>query len=443
MRKLLIFTALLASLTLYSCSEDIADDGTIDSSGFVDSSVVYLSSFSASKIPDYDDWVINDTEADTDDFEGLSAAINALAESGREITLSFPQIDSIPSFAIFGVEEIDYYNFNSEVVVGVSAAKAVAIGDHAFALCLNLSSLDFPEVDSISDNAFVYGSSITSVTSTQFPKLTTLGGAFSLCSGITEVDLPSVTFLGNKAFGSCTSLTDVSLDAVTLVGEWAFNSCTALETIDLPAAEVVGYGAFNACSALTAAYLPETVTLAKWAFYFCTALDTVELPKATTIGDQAFYSCSALASLSLPEVAYVGYGAFYSCSALSSISLPVATEVGYESFRSCESLTSIELPALTILNSGMFYDSAALSSISLPAVTIINTNAFYNCSSLTALEVATDTDVILGTVVNTAFTSVDTSAIALTIGSANSESVDGSTLNIGGVKSEFASISVI
>ena len=81
-------------------------------------------------------------------------------------------------------------------------------------------------VISISDHAFYYCSSLTSIT---IPKsVTSIGeGAFALCSGLTSITIPnSVTSIGHRAFSGCSGLTSITIpNSVTNIGSYAFDFC--------------------------------------------------------------------------------------------------------------------------------------------------------------------------------------------------------------------------
>jgi hypothetical protein len=192
----------------------------------------------------------------------------------------------------------------------------------------NIISLTLPEtvttlVDGTSETDYAfYG--YTNLESVSGKGVTDVGvGAFAGI-GLTTVDLPAATDIGDGAFYQCTALKTVSLPAVEDIGDGAFAGCTVLKTVSLSEATGIGDNAFDGCYALTTVILPEATDIGTYAFNGCYLLATVILPEATDIGTYAFNECSALETVSLPAVEDIGDGAFASCTALASLTLPAA-----------------------------------------------------------------------------------------------------------------------
>lgn len=119
------------------------------------------------------------------------------------------------------------------------------------------------------------------------------GGAFSLCSGITNVFIPdSVETIGGYGFSECTSLKSVHFsEGLKTLGECAFAYNMALESVELPVSlETVGDGAFMVCYSMNKAILQENLkNIGANAFLDCPELKQVTIPKSVEkIGDNAF-----------------------------------------------------------------------------------------------------------------------------------------------------------
>ena len=98
-------------------------------------------------------------------------------------------------------------------------------------------------------------------------------GAFSGCSGLTSLTLPSsVTSIGDNAFSGCSGLTSLTLpSSVTWIGWDAFTGCSGLTSLTIPSGVTwIGYYAFEGCSGLTSLTIPSSVTsIGNYAFSYC------------------------------------------------------------------------------------------------------------------------------------------------------------------------------
>ena len=127
--------------------------------------------------------------------------------------------------------------------------------------------------------------------------VTSIGrGAFSGCSGMTSVKIPSsVTEIGDYAFYRCSGLTGVEIpSSVTEIGRGAFFGCSGLTGVEIPSSvKKISYRVFEGCIGLTSMEMPLSVTeIDHRAFYGCVGLTSVKIPMSVTkIGDEAFKNC--------------------------------------------------------------------------------------------------------------------------------------------------------
>ena len=231
-------------------------------------------------------------------------------------------------------------------------------------------------------------------------------GAFSGCSGLTSLTLPSsVTSIGDNAFSGCSGLTSLTLpSSVTWIGWDAFTGCSGLTSLTIPSGVTwIGYYAFEGCSGLTSLTIPSSVTeIGKSAFQNCSGLTSLTIPSGvTSIGNQTFYGCSGLTSLTIPSgVTSIGYFAFDGCSGLTSLTIPSGvTSIGGRAFEGCSGLTSLTLPSSVTSIDGYAFDGCSgLTSLTIPSgVTSIGKWAFYGCSGLTSIYVYPENLPELGT----------------------------------------------
>ena len=109
--------------------------------------------------------------------------------------------------------------------------NVTVVGDHAFAQCAALTSVNFPAATSIDSYAFDYCYGLVSVS---VPAVTTVASnAFRNSTGLASLRLPAVTSIGNRAFVGCRSLTALVLsntEAVCVLSGTGFSSSTPIES---------------------------------------------------------------------------------------------------------------------------------------------------------------------------------------------------------------------
>ena len=291
--------------------------------------------------------------------------------------------------------------YSGEVVIPSSIIsegqqyKVISIVDKAFSGCSGLTSVDIPSsVTSIGVYAFQSCSGLTLIT---IPNSVTSikEGAFRYCSGLTSVTIPnSVTSIEGETFNKCSGLKSVAIpNSVTRIGKFAFQRCS-LKSVTIPnSVESIGESAFRECSGLTSVTIPNSVTIiGRSAFNGCSGLTSVTIPNSvTSIEWGAFENCRGLTSVTIGNsVTSIGDYAFKRCSGLTSVTIPNSvTSIGGGAFSGCSGLTSITIPnSVTKIGGEAFKDCSGLKSITIPNfVTIIGADAFYGCSSLTSVDI--------------------------------------------------------
>ena len=118
------------------------------------------------------------------------------------------------------------------------------------------STLGGRAVNSIGSTAFLYKTSLTSMT---IPSgVTSIGSmAFVGCTSLTATSIPStVTSIGSTAFYNCTVLANVTLPRLlTSIEASTFQGCRSLTVVTIPSAVTsIGAAAFYGCTGLTAVY---------------------------------------------------------------------------------------------------------------------------------------------------------------------------------------------
>ena len=116
----------------------------------------------------------------------------------------------------------------------------------------------------------------------------------AICCGY----LCTVTSIGRGAFSGCSGMTSVKIpSSVTKIGWEAFSGCSGLTSVEIPTSVTeIGGGAFSGCSGLTSVEIPSSVTKIGWlAFKGCKKLDIVIDNRADVeIGKYAFEGCKSV-----------------------------------------------------------------------------------------------------------------------------------------------------
>ena len=277
--------------------------------------------------------------------------------------------------------------------------SVTAIGERAFYLCRDLSSVTIPEsVTSIGNSAFYQCSSLTAVT---IPESATSieSSTFYGCSRLTSVTIPnSVTSIGSYAFFGCYGLTSVTIpNSVTSIGDSAFSSCSRLTSVTIPnSVTSIESSVFYGCSDLTSVTIPNSVTsIGNSAFSKCTGLTSVTIPNSvTSIESYAFYGCSGLTSVTIPNSAIsIGSYAFYNCSGFTSVTIGESvTSIGDGVFYGCSRLTTVNFNAANCTQMGSSSYPAFSGCTSVTTLNIgekvqsIPSYAFYNCVGLNTIQ---------------------------------------------------------
>ena len=259
----------------------------------------------------------------------------------------------------------------------VIADGITTIGDRAFSVASNLTSVDMSSVITIGYRAFSWATSLTSI---DMPNATIIGeGAFWAATSLTSIDIPSATIIGEGAFWMATSLASIDMPNVEIIGDFAFADARSLTSVYIPAGVTyIGWGAFAVASSLTeirvapgnmyyrdidgvlfdyAAILLHTYPIGRDAVHY-TIPDS-----ATTVGGYSFYGARNLTRVYMPSVTTIGEGAFAYASGLASVYMPGATYIERFAFQKTTNLTSVDIPAsVTYIGQSAFGQASSLTS---------------------------------------------------------------------------------
>lgn len=221
------------------------------------------------------------------------------------------------------VTEIGERALQRENITGVKLPEGITkIGYKAFYMTKSLQKINFPQsLKAIEYEAF-------------------------RGSGLTEVNIPGATAIGNAAFLSCTQMTTLTIPNVTFLGTMCFRHCSQLKTVTVPVSANIGKKldasladykllfnllkdkqtnkyyennsgnvAFGDCYNLTEAILQDGITTVPEAmFCFCGDLKDITIPASVkSVQDEAFRRCFSLTSMNIPGVESIGNNAFLQC----------------------------------------------------------------------------------------------------------------------------------
>ena len=316
--------------------------------------------------------------------------------------------------SVYPVVAIDRAAFREcSSLTSVTIPRTVtAIGEHAFAGCTALDSVEISDLDrwcgidfeSESANPcyhahrlFLKGKEVTEPVISD--TVTTIGSfAFSGCTSISSVHIPSaVTSIGSASFSNCSSLTAITVDD----GNPVYDSRDSCNAIIETARSILIVGCQKSV-------IPGSVrAIGGWAFYCCTGLTSIYIPNSVSeIGFEAFYRCSSLIGVNIPNsVKVIGYQAFYGCSSLRGIHIPGSVRsIGDSAFEYCPSLSSmsvaIDNPRFdsrddcnAIIDSRENSLIAGCRNTVIPStVMAVGDYAFSGCSTLASIDIPVGVD---------------------------------------------------
>jgi len=215
----------------------------------------------------------------------------------------------------------------------------------------------------------------------------------------TDKNTYNVTDIGEHAFSGCTGVTSIELPSgLTTIEKYAFANCSNLTNIELPSnVRIIGEGAFYN-SGLTSIKLGSKVTqIEKDVFNFCQSLTSIKLPLSVTkIGTSAFYGCTSLTSIELSSsISNISTSAFTYCYNLAEAKVYIQNwtkesklheglpnSIKWRYYTNNEELKDVIIPdSVTSIGAYCLYKAEGINSIEIPeGITNIGSSAFYGCT---------------------------------------------------------------
>ena len=320
----------------------------------------------------------------TDGFQyttsGINATITKYNGAASEVTVP----SKIGNYTVTRINSYAFSN-NASITHVILPDSITDIECMAFSGCSSLESIKLPSNLDFLGYGFISGTSVTSLTIpaslTSCSSNSNYGGGplgnaekltkLTIESGMERIPDCLACFSGNSSH-----LTSISIpDSVTSISASAFYNCQKLESISLPA---------------------KLQYIGSYAFQYCKALEEITIPKTVkTIDSSAFSDCSTLSSLTFTQNPKTGFylsvngSAFNNCVALENINFSTnISKLGSYAFLGCSSLTSLELPdSITEIEQMAFSNCSALESIKLPSKLKKLGYAFISGTPITSLTI--------------------------------------------------------
>jgi hypothetical protein len=164
--------------------------------------------------------------------------------------------------------------------------------------------------------------------------------AFGRCTSLLYVELgDELEVIGRAAFMGCRALKRVRIpSSVLTISASAFSLCTGLMDIDFPYCNNVGGGGGMRLESIESNL-----------FSSCTSLKRIVLTSSSLlhIRDYAFCNCIGITELILPDgLESIGVRSFFRCRSVGRIAMPLIDNIPLNAFDSCDSLTRIDLTGM-------------------------------------------------------------------------------------------------
>jgi len=290
----------------------------------------------------------------------------------------------------------------------VALTRCRFILDSAFAdpVWSSLEGCKFPlQLESIGYCAFAGCTSLTALDLRMCSSLGAIGKwAFVRCRAVQTVRLPrSLYAIGDGAFQSCTGLSELVLPSLSFLGRGAFENCETLQAVDMAACKslrVIMDSTFERCGSLATLTLPASLVAIENSAFSGTGLQTLDLSRHPDLymDSNAFYNCRSLKTVALPTTATsIANAAFRWCSALQDINLVACTALRHIhplAFSFCKTLPSVNLSdcaTLSHIHPLAFRGCSALHTVNLSgcaSLVTLDDMAFWACERLCTVNVA-------------------------------------------------------
>lgn len=219
-------------------------------------------------------------------------------------------------------ERLGTYSFRGATNLSSLAAEGVVYCDiSCFENCSSLvQHVYLPNCTLMDANAFK-SSGITEVT---YVATGNGSSSFNSCVNLVTVNNPNLQTIGNYGFAYCTSLANIDLSGITNFGVYGLLDCVSLAgEITNNVVTGLSTGAFfnTGITRFVSSSLTSIGTSTFWNTDFVTLDMDTDMPNCTSTGSNAFRNCQLLTTVTANNLTAAGSRIFYVCSALTSISM--------------------------------------------------------------------------------------------------------------------------
>ena len=184
--------------------------------------------------------------------------------------------------------------------------------------------------------------------------------AFSNCLNLETVNIPQVNEIKDRTFYMCSKLKRLVIpDGVTKIGEWTFHTCESMSDIVIPKSVVsIGHSSFANCDSLAC---------------FSGDCDYISDDRRSLIVADTLLAAATcgLDSFVIPDgITYLAQGVFSRLECLTEMTIPEGVErIGPYAFDRCPNLKSITLPTTVTYMGEYVFQETPLKTLYCKAVT--------------------------------------------------------------------------
>ena len=343
---------------------------------------------------------------------GMKGGVHAMVVAGQdvwslswewndEVTPKTLTIDTYPAsryvYNVMGGSKKSEYawdGYRDKIEKLVINKDVYGIGGEAFADCVQLRTIVFPEGNNNNHNLSLAARSFRnckSLKSISFPSYVYAYDNTFEGSGLTKVEFAvNCVGPGYYTFANCSDLEEVIFkgkgrDGESMIGEGAFYNCTKLNKIQFPTnLDNIWYNSFENCTSLEQVTLPATTReIRDSAFSGCQNLKSINLSGINLkyLGKEAFKGCAKLGTVTISDsVVSIGKNCFEGCSKLKMVvtapsaayeyaksnGIPYTIQNGGKLSETVEWYVDKKTNELVVLGAGSIPDYESTVSLSFP-----------------------------------------------------------------------------